>query len=581
MQNSDNTTTRSPASQRLYRFIPGVKTFIHYQRSYLRNDFLAGLSVAAVALPVGIAYAEIAGVPAVYGIYSAILPLLAYAIFGSSRQLITGPDAATCLMVAAAVSPMAGGNPQHYLELMVLITLLTGLCHIIFGICRLGFIANFLSQPILIGYLNGVAIIILIGQFPKLLGYHSEGGDFLQKLLELIDNVGMPHTPTLLLGGFSLITLILIKRLAPRLPAPLIVTVLSIIAVKILQLQASGVSVLGTVPSGIPTLHFPSFDNETFRRLLKHASGIALISFTSGILTAKSFASRNRYDIDADQELIAFGVCNIATGLVQGFPVTGADSRTAVNDNMGGKTQLVGIVAGGAMLLFLLFFTGPLSLLPNAALAAIVAIASIGLLDLTSIRELYKASRRELILSLITTAGVLYLDVLPAVFLAIMLTLLWMLHVASQPYCQILGRIKGLSGYHDVSKHPAATTIPGLMLYRFDGNILFFNVDYFRKSITTEIARSPTPVEWVVVDASPVNNIDITALHKLRDLRDELESKGITLLFARVKTSIWRFFDENWLKANLRYRNEERYHTLTSAVEAFNNWKHQQGDTKE
>lgn len=561
--------------------MPGVKNFLHYQRGDLRNDFLAGLSVAAVALPVGIAYAEIAGVPAVYGIYSAILPLLAYAIFGSSRQLITGPDAATCLMVASAVAPLAGGNPQHYLELMVLITLLTGLCHIVFGVCRLGFIANFLSQPILIGYLNGVALIILVGQFPKLFGYHSEGGDFFKKILEFFQNVGQPHTPTLLLGGFCFIILVVIKRLAPRLPAPLIVTALSIIAVKLMQLQADGVTVLGPVPSGIPTLHFPTFDYETFRRLLQHASGIALISFTSGILTAKSFASRNRYDIDADQELIAFGVCNIATGLVQGFPVTGADSRTAVNDTMGGKTQLVGIVAGGAMLLFLLFLTGPLSLLPNAALAAIVAIASIGLLDIAAIRELYKASRRELILSLITTAGVLYLDVLPAVFLAIMLTLLWMLHVASQPYSQILGRIKGLSGYHDVAKHPAATTIPGLMLYRFDGNILFFNVDYFRKSITTEISKSPTPVEWVVVDASSVNIIDITALHKLRDLRDELESKGITLLFARVKSSMWRFFDADWLIANLRYRNEGRHYTLTSAVEAFNNWKHQQGDTKE
>jgi len=561
--------------------MPGLQTFLHYRRSYLRHDLLAGLSVAAVALPVGIAYAEIAGVPAVYGIYSAILPLLAYAIFGSSRQLITGPDAATCLMVAAAVAPLAGGNPQHYLELMVLITLLTGLCHIIFGLCRLGFVANFLSQPILIGYLNGVALIILVSQFPKLFGYHSDGGSFFQKILELFQNIAKPHPSTLLLGGFCLIILVVIKRLASRLPGPLVVTALSIIVVKVLQLQAEGVAVLGPVPSGFPTLHFPSFDHETFRRLLEHSSGIALISFTSGILTAKSFASRNRYDIDADQELIAFGVCNVATGLVQGFPVTGADSRTAVNDTMGGKTQLVGIVAGGTMLLFLLFLTGPLALLPNAALAAIVAVASIGLLDIAAIRELYNASRREMILSLITTAGVLYLDVLPAVFLAIMLTLLWMLYVASQPYSEVLGRIKGLSGYHDVAKHPAATTIPGLMLYRFNGNILFFNVDYFRKSITTEITRSSSPVEWVVVDASSVNFVDITALHKLRDLRDELEAREIKLVFARVKSSLWRFFDAEWLAANLRYRHDQRHHTLTSAVEAFKHWKLQKGDSSD
>jgi len=573
MGNSHNSGAPPSAVDKISLFVPGVAAILGYQRANIRYDLIAGLSVAAIALPVGIAYAEIAGVPVVYGIYSALIPLFIYALFGSSRQLITGPDAATCLMVASAVAPLAGGDPQRYLELVVTITLVTGLFHVIFGFCRFGFIANFLSQPILIGYLNGVALIILIGQFPKIFGYESDGGEFFTKIIELFSKIDTFHLQTALLGIAAIIALLLMKRFSPRLPAPLIVTASAIAVVWLLDLQNSGVAVLGKVPEGFPMLHIPTFDHSTFRPLLKQGAGIALISFTSGILTAKSFASRNRYDINADQELVAFGACNIASGLVQGFPVTGADSRTAVNNSMHGKTQLVGIVAGIAILLFLLFLTGPLSFLPNTALAAIVAVSSLGLLDLAAVRELARASRRELVLCLITTAGVLYLDVLPAVFLAIILTLLWILLVASQPYVEELGRVPGVSGYHDVSKHPEAATIPGLLLCRFNGNLVFFNIDYFKKQLTSAIAAADTPVEWVVVDASSVNYIDITALHKLIDLNDELRGQGIHLTYARVKSSLWRYFDRSWLEEKPRFAERVNYYTLTSAVNAFKQYK--------
>jgi high affinity sulfate transporter 1 len=350
-----NMTQKSALSRWIQSFVPGLSTFWHYQRADFRFDCVAGLSVAAVALPVGIAYAEIAGVPAVYGIYSSFLPLLVYAFFGSSRQLITGPDAATCLMVAAAIGPLAAGNPHRYMELMISITVVTGIFHIIFGLCRFGFIANFFSHPILVGYLNGVALIILAGQLPKLFGYHAEAGDFAGKIIEFTQKIDSTHLPTLIIGGISLIILFAMKRWASSLPSALMVTVLSIIAVKVFTLEARGVTVLGAIPSGFPAFHVPTFDPERLKLLVQHAASIALISFTSGVLTAKSFASRNRYEIDANQEMIAFGLCNIASGLVQGFPITGADSRTAVNDTMGGKTQLVGIVAAGAMILFLLF----------------------------------------------------------------------------------------------------------------------------------------------------------------------------------------------------------------------------------
>lgn len=563
------TTQTNAASRWIQRFIPGISTFTHYQRADFRFDCIAGLSVAAVALPVGIAYAEIAGVPAVYGIYSAFLPLLVYALFGSSRLLITGPDAATCLMVASALGPLAAGNPQRYMELMIAITVLTGIFHIIFGLCRLGFMANFLSHPILVGYLNGIALIILVGQLPKLFGYKSEVGGFFARLVEFSQKVNDPHLPTLILGAIALVILLVLRRWASQLPAALIVAALSIIAVQAMQLDANGVAVLGTVPSGFPTLHELSFDPERFKILVQHAASIALISFTSGVLTAKSFARRNRYDIDANQEMIAFGACNIVTGLMQGFPITGADSRTAVNNAMGGRTQLAGIAAAGAMMLFLLFFTAPLASLPNAALAAIITVSCLGLFDLPSLRELFAASRRELTFSLVTTAGVLYFDVLPAVFLAIVLTLLWILLATSRPHDAVLGRVPGMGGFHDISDYPNAVTVPGLLLYRFDGDILFFNVDYFKQQLLSKIAKSTTAVEWIIIDAGPINVIDITALQHLKDFIEDLEGQGITLRFVRVKQSLRNYFSSSWVASLPKLKKRIRYDTLTSAVEAF------------
>ncbi|WP_448873544.1 SulP family inorganic anion transporter [Desulfobulbus propionicus] len=569
MDNSKSTTQISTIGSWLCRYMPGLVTLLRYRGADFRHDAIAGLSVAAVALPVGIAYAEIAGAPAVQGIYCALLPLLAYALFGSSRQLIIGPDAATCLMVAAALGPLAGGDPQRYMELMISITLITGLFNIIFGISRLGFVANFLSQPILVGYLNGIALIVLVGQFPKLFGYQSEVNDFFGKLIEVSQKADTLHLPTLLLGICALAALFILKRWAPRLPAALIVAAVSIAVVEILHLQSQGVAVLGTVPGGLPALHVPHFDFSRFEILVQHAASIALISFTSGVLTAKSFARRNRYDIDANQELIAFGVCNITTGLFQGFPVTGADSRTAINNAMGGKTQLTGVIAAVTMLVFLLFCTGPLASLPSAALGAIIVVASIGLFDIVSLRELYAASRRELIFSLVTMGGVLYFDVLPGVALAIGMTLLWMLYTAAQPHVAVLGRVPGMSGFHNLADYPEAKTIPGLLLYRFDGDILFFNADYFKERIKAEIARSSVPIEWVIVDTSPINVVDITAIHKLAELREELKGQGIRLIFVRVKRSLLNFFNAAWINEQSAPNKAFWSMTVTAAVDLF------------
>lgn len=550
-------------------FAPGLLSLAGYQRSWLTKDIAAGLSVAAIALPVGIAYADLAGVPPVVGMYSAIFPLFAYALFGSSRQLMTGPDAATCIIVAAALGPLAGGDPERYAALLMALTLMTGVLYLLAGASRLGFIANFLSQPILTGYLNGIALIIVVGQLPKLFGYPTTEASFFEIFLDFPERFGQSHWPTAALGLGLLAVLVLMMRFVPRLPAALTVVVLSIALVAMLGLDEKGVAVLGSVPGGWPSLALPSIGHGVFKEIFTDAAGILLVSFTSGVLTAKSFARRNRYEVDANQELIGFGACNIASGLAQGFPVTGADSRTAVNNAMGGKTQLVGIVAGGGMLLILLFLTSPLAYVPTTALAAVILVSAVGLFDLADLRALYRMSYREFLMSVATTLGVLVLGVLPGVLLAVVMSLLWLLSVASRPDDAVLGRIRGKKGFHNIADYPEAKTIPGLLIYRFESNVVFYNADYFKTRVRAAISAQKTPVEWVVIDASPLNVIDVSALNKLDELRSELAAEGISLYYARVKRHLERFFNRKFAIDRRKSAKSYRFQTLKPAIRAY------------
>ena len=559
--------------------VPGLLVLAGYQRAWLRYDIAAGLSVAAIALPVGIAYADLAGVPPVVGMYSAIFPLFAYALFGSSKQLMTGPDAATCIIVAAALGPLAGGDPERYAALLLMLTLMTGVLYMLAGSARLGFIANFLSQPILTGYLNGIALLIIVGQLPKLFGYSATEDEFYEKILEFAGGIGQSHWPTAALGVGLLLLLVLVLRFLPRLPAALVIVVLSIVLVVVLGLDQQGVAVLGEVPGGWPSLALPSFGHGMFDILLADSAGILLVSFTSGVLTAKSFARRNGYKIDANQELIGFGACNLASGLAQGFPVTGADSRTAVNNAMGGKTQLVGIVAAGTMLLILLFLTAPLAYVPTAALAAVILVSAVGLFDLAELRLLYRISYREFALSIGTTLGVLVFGVLPGVLVAVTLSLLWLLSVSSKPHDAVLGNVKGIKGFHNTADYPEARTIPGLLLYRFDDNLVFYNADYFATRLRAAITAQKTPVEWVVIDASSINVIDISALNTFHALRSELEAEGISLYTARVKRHLERYFNADFAQQQRQANKSYRFQTLKPAVRAYLKHQKAQGET--
>ncbi len=553
---------------------PGIFALSGYRPSWLPKDLAAGLSVAAIALPVGIAYADLAGVPPIIGMYSAIFPLFAYALFGSSRQLMTGPDAATCILVAATLGPLAGGDPEHYATLLLGLTVMTGLLYLFAGVIKLGFFANFLSQPILTGYLNGIALLIIVGQVPKLLGYVSTEEKFLRKILEFFERVDQSHWPTAVLGAGTFVVLVLIIRFLPRLPGAFVVVGLSIMLVAGLGLDQQGVAVLGEVPGGLPSIVLPSFSHGVFNDIFGAAAGLVLVSFTSGVLTAKSFARRNGYEVNANQELIGFGACNLASGLAQGFPVTGADSRTAVNNTMGGKTQMVGLVAGGAMLLVLLFLTSPLTYVPTTALAAVILVSAIGLFDLADLRLLYHMSYREFLMSVGTTLGVLVLGVLPGVLLAVALSLIWLLSVESRPNDAILGRVKGRKGFHSVADYPNAKTIPGLLLYRFDANLVFYNADYLKTRLRAAVAAQNTPVEWVVFDASSVNIIDATGLRKYDELREELAAVGVSLYIARVKRNLERFFNKAFAKERRKTAKNRRFQTLKPAINAY--LKHQQ-----
>src|SRR4051812_18235857 len=392
--------------QRLSEIAPGLPDLIGYRRSYLPSDIIAGLSVAAVALPVGVAYAQLAGFRPEFGLYASILPLVAYALFGTSRQLIVGPDAATCAIVAAAVGPLAAGNADLYVSLSMTLAFLAGVFCIAARFLRLGALADFLSKPILVGFLNGMALSIALGQIGKIFGFPITRDGIVPRLVEFASNLGLTHPPTLAIGASAFIVLLISPKIFRRLPAALVAMIVTGAVVKLFGLDAAGVKIIGAVPAGLPPIKIPSFPVEFLPRLCAQAAGVALIGFSSMMLTARSFAAKNKYEIDVDQEFAALGASQIAAALSQGFAISGADSRTAMSDAAGGRTRATGLVTAITISAVLLFFTGPLQYVPVAALGAVLVKAALSLLDLQSLKTFWKVDRRELALSVVATLGV-------------------------------------------------------------------------------------------------------------------------------------------------------------------------------
>ena len=520
----------------LQTWLPGLHVLRNYDRKYLSSDVIAGLSVAAVAIPIGIAYAGLAGVPPVVGIYSCLVPPIMYALFGSSRQLIVNPDAATCTIAAATIAPLAAGDATRFADLSILLALLTGLFCIAGGIARLGFIANFLSRPILSGYLNGIAISIIVGQLGKLMGVQVPPAGVFRTLGNLVKELASLNRTTLVLGLAILVALLLMKRFAPRLPGPVVAATAAIVAVYSLGLNNAGVQVIGTIPTGLPTPRIPSAALADLGPLAIGAATIMLVSFCSMMTTARGFAAKNGYQIDASRDLMALGTCDFASGLTGGFVVSGADSRTAVADAAGGKTQVTGVVSSIAIALVLLLFTAPLAYLPSAALAAILIASSISLFDLKSLARYYRLSKAEFRHAMVAMLGVMTVGVLAGVFVAIGLAILRLIWLASKPHDAVLGSVPGKSGLFNMAEHPDAQHIPGLLIYRFDSSMVFFNADHFAsrvRQVVTGASHRPTSF---ILDAEAMPLLDITGADILKSIYQELQKHGITFSIARPKS---------------------------------------------
>jgi high affinity sulfate transporter 1 len=463
------------------RVMPGLGKLLEYRREWLGPDAVAGVSVAAVALPTAIAYAELIGFEPVVGLYAAILPMLVYVIFGTSRHLVVNPDAATCAIVGTTLMPLAAGHSNSLMSLSIALAVFTGILCILAGFLRLGFVADFLAKPILVGFLNGVAIHIFLGQIGKVFGFSMKSHGIIPSLLEFMQKLPQTHLPTLAVGLLTIGVMLAGKRWLPRWPAPLLAVVFAVALVQSLGLDGKGVMVVGPVPSGLPRLRWPEFDPELVVPLLGGALGVALLSYSNAIVVARSFAAKGRYEVDADQELIALGACQIAAGFSQGFAVSGADSRTAMSYSSGGKSQGATLVAAGVMAAVLVFFTGPLSYLPKAALGAVLIVAAVGLFDVAETRRLWKISPLEFALSIITMLGVVALDILDGILMAVCIALVLLLTRVSRPPDAILGRVSGLKGFHSLLHHEKARTWPDLVLYRFESALVFFNAAYFKR----------------------------------------------------------------------------------------------------
>ncbi|PYU09971.1 MAG: SulP family inorganic anion transporter [Acidobacteria bacterium] len=533
--------TRTPYFEKI---APGLTRLSKYQRSDLSHDVFAGLSVAAVALPVGVAYAQLAGFNPAVGLYSSILPLLAYAIFGTSRQLIIGPDAATCALVTAAVNPLAAGDQNLYESLSVTLALLAGVLCIGASFLRLGALADFLSKPILVGFLNGIALSIILGQIGKIFGYSMTKGGIVPRLIEFIERLGLTHWPTLAVGLGSFLVLLITPRLFRGIPAALLAMIMAAIAVRMLGLEGQGVKTVGEIPAGLPVLKVPHFPLSMVPSLLGDAAGLALVTFSSMMLTSRSFASKNRYDIDADREFAALGTANIASALSQGFAVSGADSRTAMSDATGGRTQVTGLFAAATIAVVLLFFTGPLRYVPTAALGAVLVKAAASLVDLRALGRIYQIDRREFALSIVATLGVVAVGSMEAILVAVVLAILRFVKLVSRPKIEILGEVKGFPGFHAVDRHPEAVTVPGLTLLRFNAPIVFFNAPFFKRGVIAAADAAGPSLKWLVLDMLPITLVDTTGLYTVDEIADTLRERGVILAAAGRQTE-WRLWAES------------------------------------
>jgi high affinity sulfate transporter 1 len=522
------------------KWLPGLYILRHYRPAWLRSDLVAGLVLTAILVPVGMAYAEAAGLPAIYGLYASIVPLIAYAIFGPSRILVLGPDSSLAAMIAAVIVPLAAGDPNRTVALAGMLAIFTGALCILAGLARIGFITELLSKPIRYGYMNGIALTVLVGQLPKLFGFSSQGSGVIAQTIAFVQGVlaGQTNLVTLAIGVSSLVVILVLKRYK-RFPNILVAVVGATVVVGVFDLASRyGVAVLGPLPQGLPTFVIPAVGVGDILPLLTGALAIAVVAFAETSVLSRTFAGKSGAAVDPNREIIGLGAANVAAGFFQGFSISSSSSRTPVAEAAGSKTQLTGVVGAIAIALLLLFAPYLLQNLPNTTLAAVVITSAIGLFEYKDLRRLYRIQRWEFWLSMACFLGVAVLGPIPGILFAIIVALLEFVWDAWRPYYAVLGRAEGVKGYHDITRYPQARRIPGLVLFRWDAPLFFANSEQFHESALDAVAESPTPVRWLVVAAEPVTSIDVTAGDMLADLDTDLHQAGIELVFAEMKDPV-------------------------------------------
>jgi high affinity sulfate transporter 1 len=520
---------------------PGLGLVSSYRRGWLSKDLVAGLVLTALLVPQGMAYAELAGLPPITGLYTSILCLVGYAVFGPSKILVLGPDSSLGPMIAATIIPIVGadGDPQRAVAFASMLALLVGVMTVLAGVAKLGFVADLLSKPTQIGYMNGLALTILVGQLPKLFGFSVDADGLIPEAVGFVEGLADGETvaAALAVGLLGLVLIVVLQRLVPKLPAVLVAVVVSILAANAFDLADRGVSLVGPLPKGFPPFTLPSVALSDLALLVAGAVGIAVVSLTDTISTASAFAARTGQEVDGDREMIGIGAANIAAGFFQGFPVSTSGSRTAVAEQAGARTQLTGLVGAGAITLMLVVVPGLLRNLPQPTLAAVVITASLSLADLPGTVRLWRQRRTEFVLSMAAFAGVALLGVLPGIAIAVALSIGNVFRRSWWPYQTVLGRVPGMPGYHDVGSYPDAQQLPGCVLFRFDAPLFFANARTFRDQVRRLARAEPTP-RWIVVAAEPITDVDTTAADMLQDLDQALNTKGISLVFAELKDPV-------------------------------------------
>jgi len=517
---------------------PGLEHLATYERSWLRGDLVAGITVAAYLIPQVMAYAEVAGLPPVTGLWAVLGSMTIYAVLGSSRQLSVGPESTTALMTAAAVGPLAAGNPSRYAALAAALGLVVaGLC-VVAWIARLGFLGDLFSKPV--GYLAGVAVIMILSQLDTVTGIEIEGDTALGEIVSFLSRLGDAHGPTLILAVSVMVFLFVGSRQFPRAPVPLIAILLAAAAVALIDLGADGVDLVGAVPAGLPVPRLPDVGIDDVTALLFPAIGVTVVAYTDNALTGRAFATRNGYTLDPNQELLALGGANAAAGLVQGFPVSSSGSRTVIGDSLGSRSQLYSLVAVVVVVATLLVLRPLLASFPDAALGGVVVWAAVRLVDGAELRRIARFRSSELVLALTTTVAVVVVDILYGVLVAVGLSILDLLRRVARPHDGVLGYVPGMAGMHDIDDYPAARQMPGLVVYRYDAPLFFANAEDFKRRALASLAGTGGTVEWYLLNFEANVQIDLTSIDALDEMRSELEGKGIVLALARVKHEMHR-----------------------------------------